>query len=147
MWQPWVLATSLPQSRCRSGKDVEQSISILVVDDEPALRRLMQAYLGRLGHQVQSCGDATSALKLVEENPAAFRVVIADLTLPDMRGDEMSQRILEMCPGTDILVCSGYPIDLDTFPPEQRHRVAMLQKPFLPDMLKSAIGVLLSRNA
>jgi len=124
---------------------VEQSVSILVVDDEPALRKLMQAYLGRLGHEVKSCADATSALKLVEENPTAFRVVIADLTLPDMPGHEMSQRILEMNPAVGILVCSGYPFDLDTFPPQQRHRVAMLQKPFLPDMLKSAITDLLTR--
>jgi len=124
---------------------LEQQVSILVVDDEPALRRLMQTYLGRLGYQVTSCGDAASALELLEQDPSAFRVVIADLTLPDMPGSEMSLRILNMSPAAGILICSGYPFDLDMFPAGQRHRVDMLQKPFLPDMLKSAVAGLLTR--
>ena len=119
--------------------------SVLVVDDEPGLARMISIFLEKSGYQVTSCGDAASGLAHVKHDPGAFRVVIADLTLPDMTGDAMSMQMLDINPELGILICSGYPFDIESVPAAKRSRMAVLQKPFMPDMLRGAVAELLAR--
>jgi DNA-binding NtrC family response regulator len=120
--------------------------SILVVDDEPALLRLMQAFLQRTGYKVDICTDAAPALEKFRSSPDGYHVVIADVTLPEMSGDQMALQMAEANPDLRVLLCSGYPYDLETLPAGVRPRFATLQKPFLPDALTSAVAELLERS-
>jgi CheY-like chemotaxis protein len=124
-----------------------EPVSILVVDDEPPLLRLMMAYLGKLGYTVEGCGDAKSALELFEKTPGKFRLVIADLTLPGMQGDAMACRMLDSDPTVRVLLCSGYMYDVDSLPPERRRSFRALQKPFVPSMLAKSVEELLAASA
>lgn len=121
-------------------------VSILVVDDEPALVRLMTAYLERLGYHVEAAGNSTEALARFQSEPDRFSVVIADLTLPDMRGDELGMRLLELNPAVRILLCSGYPFEIDSLPAEVRPGFSQLQKPFVPTMLADTIAKLVAKR-
>jgi DNA-binding NtrC family response regulator len=122
---------------------VEKNITILVVDDEPPLRKLMQAFLERLGYSVDTCGTATEALKTFRASPERYALVVADLSLPDMAGQDMALLMRKERPAIKVLLCSGYPFELATLPAEHRSSFGSLQKPFLPNMLTAAVEELL----
>lgn len=120
--------------------------NILLVDDEAALTRLMQTYLGKLGYNVESALRASEAFETFRSNPTRFQLLVADLTLPDLPGNDMALQMLAQNPDLRILLCSGYPFAVDSLPEPVQSRFAALQKPFLPNMLAKAIEDLLQRK-
>jgi CheY-like chemotaxis protein len=107
---------------------------ILVVDDEPALRGLLVAYLGQLGYEVVEAGSVEDARVVIGHNPDRFNLYFIDLTLPGMAGDELAARILRAQPQAGIVLSSGYPYDPSTLG-GAGSRVVFLQKPFLAKQL------------
>ena len=122
------------------------NVRILLVDDEPALTRLMQTYLARMGYTVDTSLRAGEALALFDANPEGYKLLVADITLPDMPGSDMAVQMADRNPNLRILLCSGYPFAVDSLPERIRHRFASLQKPFLPNMLAEALEQLLQRQ-
>ena len=90
--------------------------NILLVDDEAALTKLMQTYLGKLGYNVESALRATEALATFGADPQRFQLLVADLTLPDLPGQDMAVQMLAQNPNLRILLCSGYPFAVDSLP-------------------------------
>ena len=121
-----------------TGLDMERP-SILLVDDEEPLLRLMSEFLRHLGYQVQACMTGTEALHLLQRTPSGFALVIVDLSLPDFPGDDLVRRLVVNYPELPILICSGLPYSVEVLPP----RVRFLQKPFLPKMLSQEIESLI----
>jgi two-component system cell cycle sensor histidine kinase/response regulator CckA len=119
-------------------------IRILVVDDEASLLNLMRVFLGRLGYQVDVASNASNALSLFQTSIGQFRLVIADLTMPEMAGDQMALKMTDIDPNVRVLLCSGYPYDVQSLPVKVRDRFGMLQKPFVPKMLEAAVKGLLT---
>lgn len=119
---------------------------ILIVDDEAALLVVMEQYLRRLGYQVSACRSGGEAWSRFEPNPSEYGLVVADITMPEMSGHEMLQRMIHLNPGVRILICSGYPFDIETLPAAVHGRVDVLQKPFTPKMLSEAIERLLTQR-
>jgi DNA-binding NtrC family response regulator len=119
------------------------AIRIFVVDDEAPLLNLMRVFLTRLGYQVETCPSAPEALSRFRANPGQFQLVIADLTMPDMAGDTMALQMADMDPNVRVLLCSGYPYDVQSLKAGVRERFGMLQKPFVPKMLEAALKQLL----
>ena len=120
---------------------------ILIVDDEPALLGVMEQYLRRIGYEVAACGSGKQAWELFESNPEAFSMVLADITMPGMSGQEMLLRMLGLNPAIHVLICSGYPFDVNTLPAAIQRQTGFLPKPFSPKMLAEAIERLLSAQA
>lgn len=125
--------------------DSEKKAHILLVDDEPALTKLMQTYLGKIGYTVEAALRAEEALALFERDPHRYQLLVTDLTLPDVPGNEMALRMLEKNSRLRVLLCSGYAFAVDALPPEVHSRFATLQKPFLPNMLAETIENLMQR--
>jgi two-component system C4-dicarboxylate transport response regulator DctD len=113
--------------------------NLLLVDDEPALLELLKTYLERLGYQVDSRPDAQTALSLFESDPKRYALVMTDLTLPGINGEEMIARMRVVNPGVAAIVSSGYPYE-----PTGKN-VAFLQKPYVPRMLADTIEKLLKK--
>jgi DNA-binding NtrC family response regulator len=103
--------------------------SLLLVDDEPALLGLLKTFLERHGHRVRACDNPAAALELVEAEPLAFDLVVSDLTLAGMTGEEMIERMQAASPQLRAVIASGYPYQ------PRLAGVEFLQKPFLPKML------------
>ena len=122
------------------------SARILLVDDETPLLQLLEKYLQRQGHQVQTYSTSPEALRSFEESPANYDLVIADLGMPDMPGDTMLRRMLAVRPDIPILICSGSPFFVSTLPKTLAKHVVFLQKPFAPKMLSEAIDKLLASH-
>jgi len=106
---------------------------LLIVDDEPQLLDLLRRYLGRLGYEVQTCSDPTEALALFEAGSGRFSLIITDLSLPSLNGEELIERIRRIRPGLPAIITSGYP-----YVP-RAPGVEFVQKPFLPQMLADAV--------
>ncbi len=106
---------------------------LLLVEDEPALADLLKKYLERLGYQVDACAHPDAALALLDANPEDYGVLITDLTLPTMSGDELMTRSRLRAPQLRAIIASGYPYE------PRAAGVEFLQKPFLPNLLAQAV--------
>ncbi len=118
-------------------------IKILLVEDEPPLLQLIEKYLERLGFEVETHLRSFDALRNFEAAPHGYDMVIADLGMPDLPGDTLLTRMLEIRPDLRILVCSGSPFFIENLPGSLQRQVAFLQKPFVPKMLAEAVRNLL----
>ncbi|MGH9631330.1 MAG: response regulator [Bryobacteraceae bacterium] len=124
----------------------EARTHILLVDDEPALLRLMESFLKGLGYQIHPAGSAAEALRVFREDPGRFSLVVADVTMPDVSGKDLALDLLKINPNLLVLICSGYPFEVKSLPPEVQSCFGVLQKPFLPKMLAKSIESLLRKK-
>ena len=112
---------------------------ILLVDDEPKLLRLLEGYLRRLGYEVAACPSASRAGELFAVTPFDFELVVLDVRMPVIDGQELSVRMLEVNPGLRLIFSSGYPFDISRIPVPDPGSVEFLQKPYSPFMLAEAL--------
>ena len=111
-------------------------VRILLVDDEAPLLDLLKRYLERLGYAVDACLTPADALRCFETT-GPYSLVLTDLTLPGMSGDEMIAQMRVKEPKLRAIIASGYP-----YQPKGK-RTGFLQKPFLPKMLAELIETML----
>ncbi len=118
--------------------------SILIVDDEPSLLKMMSVYLGRLGYSVTTANTTEKAWQTVEAEPTAFAVVVLDATMAGMSMEELATRMLRANPSCPCLAASGYPVDMTSLEAVAPDRVVFLHKPFSPEMLAAAVRRMLA---
>jgi DNA-binding NtrC family response regulator len=85
---------------------LETQRTILIVDDERAVRELVAAALTRAGFEVQMAGSAEEALTLEAHRPVDL--LLTDVLLPNINGAELAKRIRQRSPHTRVLFMSGY---------------------------------------
>lgn len=119
---------------------------ILLVEDEPPLLELIERYLRRQGFEVEAHASALAALRSLQLAPDQYHLVIADLGLPDMRGDELLLTMLKIKPDLLGLICSGSEYFISKLPDSLRAQVAFLQKPFVPKELADTVQSLLAKR-
>lgn len=115
---------------------------VLVVDDEPAIREAVRAALQQAGHEVRLANDAESARELFETDTAGFDVLVTDVVLPAMRGNELALALREMNPQLPVLVISGYGSRASDPSLVGSGPTVELQKPFLVADLLGALRAL-----
>jgi len=81
---------------------------ILLVDDEKELTQVGSQMLERLGYAVYATTSPREALKLFKQDAASFRLIITDLTMPQMTGIQLARQVKRIDPGIPIILCSGY---------------------------------------
>jgi len=82
--------------------------SILLVDDEVSVAKLEGQMLSRLGYQLTVETNSHGALNTFRSNPDSFDLVISDMTMPNMTGDQLAKEILSIKPDTPIIICTGF---------------------------------------
>jgi two-component system cell cycle sensor histidine kinase/response regulator CckA len=123
------------------------ALRILLVDDEPALLRIVSAYLSRLGYAVTSASTTDKAWAEMQASPESISVAVIDATMQGLPMAELATRMLNASPSLRVLTSSGYPVDITALEASAPGRVAFLQKPFTPEMLAAAIrGMLASQE-
>jgi two-component system KDP operon response regulator KdpE len=80
----------------------QPQVSVLVVDDEPSLRKVIRASLAASGFSVEECGTGREALGVVQQRP--FDLVLLDVNMPGMGGVETCRRIRALAPRTGIVM-------------------------------------------
>jgi two-component system, cell cycle sensor histidine kinase and response regulator CckA len=113
---------------------------LLIVDDEPAAAALFKRFLVKAGYAVETAGTAEEALTMFRAHPD-FDLILADLTLPGMNGEELVEQLRALRPTLRAIVTSGYPHTLKIA------NVRFLQKPYLPKALADEIAAMLADAA
>jgi len=80
---------------------------ILVVDDEASIRETTQRFLVLAGYSVTTMAGGAEAIEACRQNP--FALVLTDLKMPGMSGEELLHHIKEITPTTDVVIMTGYP--------------------------------------
>jgi DNA-binding NtrC family response regulator len=117
----------------------DESQLVLLVDDEPALLRMMHAYLKRLGFAVVSFGHTDKAAEYARANSGAIRLAVLDLTMKGMSAIDLGRELLAANPDLHLILASGYTADISQLESAGPGRVSYLQKPFSPEMLLGTV--------
>ena len=81
---------------------------LLLVDDEPQLLAMEKQLIEKLGYRVTACSSAAEALKALEEQPDRFDLIITDMTMPQMTGDQLARRAWKIRSDLPVILCTGY---------------------------------------
>jgi len=121
--------------------------TILVVDDEPEIRKLVSAMVSQFGYTVLTADSGEHALTLYRNQHGPLEMLITDVVAPGMSGPMLADKLSELQPDLKVLYISGYDNThvVQTYVVEKGH--ALLAKPFAVDELKAKISELLSRPA
>lgn len=113
--------------------------AVLVADDEPAVRTLAARIIRAAGFQVLEAGDGMDALEQLTAAGPLVRLVLTDIRMPRMRGDQLAQRLASERPELRVLFMSGYaPTAHDLLIEAERHG-RWIRKPFAPEELLASV--------
>jgi CheY-like chemotaxis protein len=135
----------LPQS-C-AGAVVGGNESILVVEDDHALRDTVVALLAGLGYRVAQAHDALSALRMLERGER-YDLIFSDVVMPGpLRATELAERAKSLLPATQVLYTSGYAENAIAHGGRLDPGVTLLSKPYRHEQLAQKIRQLLDQRA
>jgi two-component system, cell cycle sensor histidine kinase and response regulator CckA len=128
----------LPIADATAGTTVEETDQlptgngrILFVDDEKSLLDIGHDLLERLGYQVETRASSIDALEAFRADPKKFDLVISDMIMPKMTGDEMARQIRVIRPDIPIILCSGFSERINAQATETIGISAVLMKPII----------------
>ena len=142
--QPADRGAALPPSSAPAGP-----LAVLLAEDEPAVRRLVEGYLRAAGHTVLVAASGEEALAQARARPDRLDLLVTDVVMPGMNGRQLHEALLALHPGLPVVFMSGYP----ALPGTQEEIVAggpgaVLAKPFTrEDLLRRVAGAVGARPA
>lgn len=113
--------------------------TILLVEDEAAVRTLAKKILSQRGYRVVEASDGAIALRLAAAHVGEIDLVLTDVAMPNLGGRGLVEELRELSPGIRVLFMSGYPKE-EIFPDKgSANRIPYLQKPFTGETLFSEV--------
>ena len=112
---------------------------ILLVDDEESVLRLENQMLGRLGYRVTMRNSSTDALMEFRANPEAFDLVVSDMNMPNMTGEQFARKLMAIRPNIPVIICTGFSERIDK---EKAHAIGIkgfLMKPVVKSELAQMV--------
>jgi DNA-binding NtrC family response regulator len=116
---------------------------LLLVDDEPALLKMMSVYLTRRGYAVEAAASTEDAWAMAQADPDGFSAVVLDGSMAGMPSTELAIRMLRASPAVRVIATSGYPADISGVQAAGPGRAVFLSKPFTPEMLATLVEKML----
>jgi len=120
---------------------------ILLVEDNADVREAVGALLEAMGHAVVTACHGEDALRVFEQRGQDFDLLITDVVMPQMSGQEIASRILERRPGMKVLFMSGYPDNALVQDGILTDGINFLQKPFSASLLRKKVRELVGESA
>lgn len=117
--------------------------TVLLVDDEPTVRKVLQRVLERSGFAVLIASNADDALAIAARHEGTIDLLVSDVVMPATQGPELARMLCEQYPALRVLFVSGYPgsrIQDESIPPSAE----FLNKPFSPSDLADKVASVLS---
>ena len=121
--------------------------TILLVEDEQAVREVARRILERHGYSVLVAESAPDAVRLCDEHPGTIALLITDVVMPELSGGQLAQRALLKRPELKVLYVSGYTDGSVEAQGGLPQGVAFLQKPFTSELLSGKVRSVLDRPA
>lgn len=119
--------------------------TILLVDDEKALRRLAKRILSDAGYRVLEASDGAMALRVAAEEVGEIDLVLTDVEMPTLGGRGMVDELHELSPGMRVLFMSGYTDNEILRRGIRTSETEFLQKPFTAESLRAAVKAVLDK--
>jgi two-component system, cell cycle sensor histidine kinase and response regulator CckA len=107
-----------------------QNEVVLLVEDEPAILKVAQSMLRKLGYWVLPAATVTEAVRLATEHEGKLDLLITDVIMPEMNGQELSARLQQLHPELKVLYMSGYTADTIAHNGVLDKGINFIQKPF-----------------
>jgi CheY-like chemotaxis protein len=106
--------------------------TVLVVEDEDAVRMLVELVLTKNGYKVFGARDGPEALNLFALHADTIDLIVTDVVMPEMSGYELVHQLVMAKPGLKVIFMSGFTAD-ETMPSAlHSHGIRRLHKPFMP---------------
>ena len=106
-----------------------------MVEDDLAIRNLIAEILQPLGYQVRVAGSGAEALGIAETARRSFDLLLTDVVMPGMSGEELARRLREQYPHIKVLFMSGHSEETVIQHGIEQQDAAFLRKPILPGRL------------
>jgi PAS domain S-box-containing protein len=113
--------------------------TVLVVEDEPAIREVAERILRRSGYDVLMTGSPLDVLELAGRHDGEIHLLITDVVMPKMLGRDVAARLRELRPGVKVLYMSGYARAVLAGSGTLEPGVTLLEKPFSESVLLEAV--------
>ncbi len=124
---------------------LEGSETILLVEDEEAVRRLLYFVLTRQGYTVLDAADGRAALDILAHHSGPIHLLLTDMIMPHMSGREVAERCRTLRPETRVIYMSGYTDDVLLRTGALGPGMSFLQKPLRPEVLLAKVREVLDR--
>jgi PAS domain S-box-containing protein len=119
---------------------------ILFVDDEPSLVHIGKQILEPLGYKVEARTSSLEALELFKVKSEKFDLVITDMTMPKMTGDDLAREILKIRTNIPIILCTGYSKKISEGKAEALGVRALVMKPIVAEQLAKIVRQVLDEG-
>ena len=119
---------------------------ILLVDDEQPLVEIGKQMLQRLGYTVDTRTSSVEALELFKANPDRFDLVITDIVMPNMTGEKLAEKIMEIRSNVPVILCTGYSEKITRKQASEMGIQSFLMKPLVMRDLATTVRQALSCN-
>ncbi len=114
--------------------------TILLVEDEESVRRVVVKYLTASGFRIIAAENARSAEPLWREHSRQIDLLLTDVVLPDgMNGRQLAEALLREKPELRVIFTSGFNMELTGPTPQPRPGISFVPKPYRPDQLLEAV--------
>ncbi|MBW2489416.1 MAG: response regulator, partial [Deltaproteobacteria bacterium] len=112
---------------------------ILLVDDEEQIVSMERQMLENLGYKVTARTDSIEALNEFSKQPQNYDLVITDMTMPRMSGDELARKLLDVKPDIPVILCTGFNEDITEEKALEMGIQKFIMKPVIKNDLATAI--------
>ena len=119
---------------------------ILYVDDEPSIATLGKRLLERFGYTAVSITDPVKALDMLRADPNKFDLLITDMAMPNMTGEQLVIETLKIRHNMPIIICTGYSAKISEKEAADIGVCSYLMKPINKSELATTVRMLLDRD-
>jgi PAS domain S-box-containing protein len=147
MYLPRVDARAQSAKRGPSAATEKGTGTILVVEDQQAVRKYTRSVLKRYGYDVIEACDGDEATTKAAQYDGEIRLLVTDVIMPGMNGKQLSERLRKVRPNLKVLFISGYTADIIAERGVLDRSVAFLHKPFGPEDLAAKVREVLAQTS
>jgi CheY-like chemotaxis protein len=120
--------------------------TILLVEDEPSVRKLVRHILQKQGYTVIEASTGLQALKVIEKHAGEVHLLLSDVVMPGMNGAELAAKLSKIRPKMKTLFLSGYSSDAIARHGHLNPDTSFLQKPFLESDLAVKVRAVIDKK-
>jgi CheY-like chemotaxis protein len=147
VYLPFAKEATEPLARGKDhARDPGGSETILVVEDDAALRAAACRAIQAFGYHVLAASNGREALEICEQHDGRIHLIVTDVVMPEMSGGDLARQVAEHRPGIKVLLMSGYTRDATVRQGIVRDGRPFLDKPFTPDGLVERIREVLDSD-